>query len=130
MIDAEQARRDLQANLASDNHQELRKEAKRREAELREIARAVKEDVPKMLADIETKIYEAIAARQSDIKYSQSASPAINACFDALKNQLETHGYNVTKDYNSGTTDYSDDCRNVPYADYILYITWSNPRGN
>lgn len=38
--------------------------------------------------------------------YSQSASPAINACFDALKNQLETHGYNVTKDYNSGTTDY------------------------
>ena|SRR5271157_3685400 len=124
MIPAEQARKDLQSNLAADKQQELRREAKRREAELKEIVRAVKEDVPKMLADIETKIYEAVAARQNDIKYTESASAAIDACFVELKKRLESLGYTVKKDYQSGTTDYSDDCRNIPYENYTLYITW------
>lgn len=124
MINAEQARKDLLSNEQADRERQYKNEAKKEEAERKETARALKEDVPKMLAEIEKKIYAAVGARNNSTKYTQSASVPISQCFDAIKKELESHGYKVRKDFDSGTTDYSDDCRNIPYENYILYITW------
>jgi hypothetical protein len=124
MISAEQARKDLVANEMADWDQHLKDEAKKAEAQRKEVARALKEDVPKMIADIEAKIYKAVAARENSVKYQEEASPAVSVAFDAVKKELEAHGYKVLKDYHSGTMDMSDECRGIPYEKYILYITW------
>jgi hypothetical protein len=124
MISAEQARKDLMTNKKADYEKYQSDEVNKREAEKKEIARALKEDVPKIIKDIEAQIYKAVAERKSDIKYQESASPAVSAAFDAVKTYLQAHGYTVTKDFYSGTCDMSDECRGIPYEKYTLYITW------
>lgn len=125
MINAEQARRDLNANKQADLDQQQRDGAKRAEAQRQEIARALREDVPKYIAEVETKIYEAVAARQSDIKYAAEASAAVSECFDVVKKELEAHGYKVTKEHYTGTQHW-DEVNSTPYNEWALYITWGS----
>jgi hypothetical protein len=124
MLTAAQARKDLTSNLKADEEQLKKDATKQNDIQRKALERALKLDVPKLVAKLETEIYEAVAARKSDIKHSAPASTITSAVFDSVKFELEAHGYTVTKEYDSGTMDWSDEVRNVPYADYILYITW------
>jgi len=124
MISAEQARKDLAANKEADYEKYQNDEAKKAEAEKKAITLALAVRVPVLIAEIEQKIYKAVAARESKIEYTEDASLAVSACFDAVKKHLEAHGYNVLKDFRSGTMDMSDECRGIPYEKYTLYVNW------
>jgi hypothetical protein len=123
MIPANQARKDLESNEKADREREARTAAKRREEAEKELKRALKEDVPKYMAAIEKSIYEAVAARNNNISFHETASIPVSECFDVVKTKLEGLGYKVRKDYYSGERAMSDDC-SYEYQEYILYVTW------
>lgn len=124
MIKAEQARKDLESNKQADYEKDQSAEAKRQDQHRKELARALKEDVPKVLAKIEADIYKAVAKRENSVKYTETATTVSDKVLNEVQKQLTAHGYRVEKDYDSGTYDASDEVRNIPYADYILNVKW------
>jgi hypothetical protein len=115
MISADQARKNLNATLQADQEARNRKEAEYKDAENKEIARALKEDVPLYLADIEKSIHEALARREGGVTFRVQSSVAVRRCFDVVIVILKQLGYDVIKEYERGVTADTRD---------ILNITW------